>query len=211
MIESMQYGLDALRVNLENHTNVVCSASGGCAVKIASLILDQTCEFRTCAVRAASEAIQHGFGATGSYFEDRAKSKRASVLCRTVEISGRIQNQASCGRTTISAAAESVQHTLHARRIQLEYGSGKSNTAHRGRTVKVALGIHDEARLGDPAVVPTGEGVKSRLFAFRIYLKDDSRLASATGNGCPIEVAGRILNQTGTRVITIRALVREGM
>lgn len=107
--------------------------------------------------------MNHGLVTRRIQPEYHAPVQHAAQLGSSKKIPGRVASQIRRGPTTVVAAGEGVQHSLVARRIQLENHAVGEVSEHQapivGRAIKVACPVEDQTGERRTSVGAAREGV----------------------------------------------------
>src|SRR6202451_1372698 len=192
-------GAGCFRGHLEDDaTTAASTAVAGGAVKIAGRVGDQGAD-GTAAVRAAFEAVEHGFGpgvGAASQFVDRADVVGAGIIGGSVEVAGFVENHSAVGQSSVGLifkGIERFQLPLALRERQFENRSIAIGAAHGSGSVDISRGVKDQASGGTAgSVIAAGEGVKhaqAPAAGALFELIDDALSFCAAGGSCAVEVA----------------------
>src|SRR5580693_4565797 len=195
--EGVHDSLLAGGVHLEQDSETKRTAASRAArrcgsVHISSLIENRRVE-RVCSVTSSRKAVQHFLTAAHVDLEHRSIAVSAAQPRCAVDISRRIERDATHRAGAVREVGEPIEDGLTAIDADSEYGSAalavaSSTTELRG-AVEISGSVLHQSCVGPVAIRPTGEAVDYHLIAGLIHLEYRSMAKRTSVPGCPKQVA----------------------
>jgi len=114
--------------------------------------------------------MQRAVGARATDFEHGAKVARAAAPSRAVQIATGVKDQARIGVGTIRTAREEIQHAVGASATDFEHCASVTRTAADCRSIQIAAGVKDQARIGVGAIRAAHKGIQHAIIAHALDL-----------------------------------------